>query len=159
MARGLSSCGSQALEGLVAPQHVGSSRIRAQTCVPCIGRRILNHCATREVPLSNFSYADVQREDFIWVRSKTASHTSKDRLQWPHKSEPQPLAGRPLHEGAPLSQAHWLGQGTLVRKSTPPSSLPCHHNLSKFYQTFKSQSSHTSSRKSSQNCPWLSLLL
>ena len=35
--------------GLVALQHVGSSRTRAQTCFPCIGRRILNHCATREV--------------------------------------------------------------------------------------------------------------
>ena len=34
--------------GLAAPWHVGSSRTRAQTCVPCIGRRILNHCATRE---------------------------------------------------------------------------------------------------------------
>ena len=36
--------------GLVAPQHVGSSRARARTRVPCIGRRILNHCATREAP-------------------------------------------------------------------------------------------------------------
>ena len=36
--------------GLVAPQHVGSFRTRAQTHVPCIGRWILNHCATREVP-------------------------------------------------------------------------------------------------------------
>ena len=35
--------------GLVAPQHVGSSRTRARTRVPCIGRWILNHCATREV--------------------------------------------------------------------------------------------------------------
>ena len=34
--------------GLVTPQHVGSSQARAQTRVPCIGRRILNHCATRE---------------------------------------------------------------------------------------------------------------
>ena len=34
--------------GLVAPQHVGSSRSRARTHVPCIGRQILNHCATRE---------------------------------------------------------------------------------------------------------------
>ena len=34
---------------LVSPWHVGSSRIRARTRVPCIGRRILNHCATREV--------------------------------------------------------------------------------------------------------------
>ena len=34
--------------GLVAPRHVGSSWTRDQTRVPCIGRRILNHCATRE---------------------------------------------------------------------------------------------------------------
>ena len=36
--------------GLVAPRHVGSSRTRARTRVPCVGRRILNHCATREAP-------------------------------------------------------------------------------------------------------------
>ena len=36
--------------GLAAPQHVGSSQTRAQTHVPCIGRQILNHCATREAP-------------------------------------------------------------------------------------------------------------
>ena len=40
--------------GLVAPRHVGSSRTRARTCVPCIGRRILNHCINREVPYVNF---------------------------------------------------------------------------------------------------------
>ena len=40
--------------GLVAPRHVGSSRTRAWTCVPCIGRWILNHCSTREVPLYLF---------------------------------------------------------------------------------------------------------
>ena len=34
--------------GLAAPRHVGSSRTRDRTRVPCIGRRILNHCATRE---------------------------------------------------------------------------------------------------------------
>ena len=55
--RGLSRCGAQApdaqaqwlwLTGLVAPQHVGSSHTRARTRFPCIGRQILNHCATRE---------------------------------------------------------------------------------------------------------------
>ena len=29
---------------------MGSSRTRDRTRVSCIGRRILNHCATREVP-------------------------------------------------------------------------------------------------------------
>ena len=37
--------------GLVALWHVGSSQTRARTCVPCIGRRILNHSAIREVPM------------------------------------------------------------------------------------------------------------
>ena len=55
----LSCCGAQApnvqaqylwLTGLVAPQHVGSSQTRARTRVPCTGRQILNHCATREAP-------------------------------------------------------------------------------------------------------------
>ena len=51
---GFSSCGAQAQQlwrtGLVAPRHVGSSQTRARTHVPCIGRWILNHCATREAP-------------------------------------------------------------------------------------------------------------
>ena len=57
--RGLSRRGAQApdaqaqqlwLTGLVAPWHVGSSQTRARTRVPCIGRQIPNHCATREAP-------------------------------------------------------------------------------------------------------------
>ena len=42
------------LAGLVAPRHVGSSRTRDRTRVPCIGRRILIHCATREAPVIQF---------------------------------------------------------------------------------------------------------
>ena len=38
------------LTGPAAPRHVGSSQTRARTRVPCIGRRILNHCTTREAP-------------------------------------------------------------------------------------------------------------
>ena len=45
--RSLSNCGSRSL---VSPRHVGSSQTRARTRVPCIGRQILNHCATREAP-------------------------------------------------------------------------------------------------------------
>ena len=52
--RGFSFCGAWAQyllrPGLVAPRHVGSSWTRDQTCVPCIGRLILLHCATRKVP-------------------------------------------------------------------------------------------------------------
>ena len=45
--------------GLVAPQHVGSSQTRAQTRVTCIGKRILNHCATREALAQVFSNFNV----------------------------------------------------------------------------------------------------
>ena len=60
--RGLFCCGAQApdaqaqqlrLTGPVAPRHVGSSRTRAQTRVPCISRQTLNHCATREARFPN----------------------------------------------------------------------------------------------------------
>ena len=39
--------------GLAALQHTGSSQMRSQTCVPCIGRNILIHCTTREVLVSS----------------------------------------------------------------------------------------------------------
>ena len=61
----LSRCGAQApdtqaqqlwLTGPFAPRHVGSSQTRARTCVPCIGRQTLNHCATREVPFVYFCF-------------------------------------------------------------------------------------------------------
>ena len=61
--RGLSCCGAQApdaqaqqlwLTGPAAPRHVGSSQTRARTRVPCIGRQILNHCATREALFNIF---------------------------------------------------------------------------------------------------------
>ena len=42
------------LTGQVAPRHAGSSQTRARTRVPCIGRQILNHCATREAPVLFF---------------------------------------------------------------------------------------------------------
>ena len=58
VACGLSSCGSQAQQlwhtGLFAPRHVGSSRIRDQTRVPCIGRseerRVGKECRSRWSP-------------------------------------------------------------------------------------------------------------
>ena len=42
--------------GLVALRHVGSSQTRDRTCVPCIGRQILNPCATTEVPTLFFFF-------------------------------------------------------------------------------------------------------
>ena len=53
-----SCCGAWALNvwakslccsGLAPLRHVGSSRTRNRTCVPCIGRWLPSHCSTREV--------------------------------------------------------------------------------------------------------------
>ena len=61
--RGLSCCGAQApdaqaqylwLTGPATARHVGSYQTRARTRVPCIGRQILNHCATREATVFVF---------------------------------------------------------------------------------------------------------
>ena len=70
---GLSCCGAQApdaqaqqlwLTGLVAPRYVGSSQTRARTRVPCTGRQILNHCATREAPMKQKPYCNNFNKDF-----------------------------------------------------------------------------------------------
>ena len=45
--------------GLVAPRHVGSSRTRARTRVPCIGRWILNKYATREALIDIYKTHDI----------------------------------------------------------------------------------------------------
>ena len=74
----LSSCGARLLllqstgsraraqwlwhTGLVPLWHVESPRIRDQTCVPSIGRQILNHWTTREVQLPVFYYTHFNKE-------------------------------------------------------------------------------------------------
>ena len=74
---GLSCCGAQApdaqaqqlwLTGPVALRHVGSSQTRARTRVPCIGRQILNHCATREARVLLFYY--FLMASLIWLLQK-----------------------------------------------------------------------------------------
>ena len=59
---GLQARGLQQLwhVGFVTPRHVGSSQTRVRTRVPCIGRQILHHCATREVPLLDDFYCPPQ---------------------------------------------------------------------------------------------------
>ena len=55
---GFSSCGWWVQQlwhlGLVALVWDLSSQIRGGACVPCIGRWVLNHWTTREVPVSAF---------------------------------------------------------------------------------------------------------
>ena len=56
---------------LVATWHVKSSQTRDQTCVPCIGRWLLNHWTTTEVPrlanlIKKWSHSVVS--DSLWPR-------------------------------------------------------------------------------------------
>ena len=48
--------------GLAPLRHVESPRTRDRTCVPCIGRQILNHWTTREVQLPVFYYTHFNNE-------------------------------------------------------------------------------------------------
>ena len=54
--------------GLVAPRHVGSSQTRDRTRVPCIGRWILNHWATREARLITFDVDLDHLDEILFVR-------------------------------------------------------------------------------------------
>ena len=93
--RGLSRCGAQApdaqaqqlwLTGPVAPRHVGSSQTRARTRVPRIGRRILNHCATREAPKFFLKAAS-----FHLVLKTTVAHpgpSDAPPMVWPYYFRP-----------------------------------------------------------------------
>ena len=74
---GLSRCRAQApdaqsqqlwLTGLAAPRHVGSSWTGARTRVPCIGRQIPNHCATREAPYFYFQVKKTHKNPFPLIK-------------------------------------------------------------------------------------------
>ena len=66
---GFSSCGMRAqqlwLTGLVAPRHVGSSRARDRTRIPCIGRLTPNHCATRKAQNWGFNVIPLLLSSFF----------------------------------------------------------------------------------------------
>ena len=77
----LPGCRAQAQQlwhtGLVAPQHVGSSRIRGQTRVSCNGRGILYHWATRGAPLSLWWSVDWRNESHVIDSSHMYPHLLK----------------------------------------------------------------------------------
>ena len=99
-----SRCGAQApdaqgqqlwLTGPAAPRHVGSSQTRARTRVPCIGRQILNHCATTEAPL----FFNVYLFIYFWL-----CHAACGILVPRAGIEPRPLAVKAL------SPNHWTSR-------------------------------------------------
>ena len=92
--------------GLVAPRHVGSSRTRARTRVPCIGRWILNHCATREVPSSPVFFLKKKKQ-----RRFTMTFQNKVQPPWPvhhdvARNFPASLLATPCLDYTPLLLLH-----------------------------------------------------
>ena len=90
--------------GLVVPQRVGSSQTRARTRVPCIGRQILNHCTTREVPRIAFFFFLKMFSGFIYLFIFGCVGSSFPRegfLQFRR-------AGATLHHGARASHSRGL---------------------------------------------------
>ena len=67
---------------------MGSSRTRDWTCVPCIGRRIINHWATREIPTfflkSSHWITLVYKHAVIFLKKKVFSWSYFSYQLWPH---------------------------------------------------------------------------
>ena len=83
---------------------MGSSRTRAQTRVPCIGRQILNHCATREVLDLHFDKQIKKR----WEEMERIQVDKTDKVQTPN-----------LHSGADAQSEYerytWIQLGQSVQ--------------------------------------------
>ena len=82
---GFSSCGHT---DLLAPWYVGSSWTRDWTCVPCVGRQILNQWTTREVPGKSLAWlidAVCPRANGIWVNSRAKSVPSQSETTYTQK--------------------------------------------------------------------------
>ena len=82
----LSSCGVQdsrawasvvAARGLSCSVACGSSLTRDWTCVPCIGRQILNHWTTRDVPISVLLIPNTQLFFRRWPSDSPAALPAK----------------------------------------------------------------------------------
>ena len=125
----------RAAQGLAAPWYVGSSQTRDRTCVPCVGRHILNHWTTREAPLVHLfprllrTVPSQGRSDFvslprllsIYVGNSLSlpqgSHPPDSDSTLPHPSPSRPCGSswlismpwlRAVHTAWPTSAFHLL---------------------------------------------------
>ena len=68
---------------------MGSSWTRARTCVPCIGRQILNHCTTREAQL--FVFQGLSATPCPQCRQRLAGAAGQTKLHHKQKYQSQNL--------------------------------------------------------------------
>ena len=79
---------------------MGSSRTRGQTCVPCTGRWILNHCTTREA-----------QQRYLNVRIKIGFYSSDEIIESEDQTikDPSGVSADILLAGVLLTPAGLLG--------------------------------------------------
>ena len=97
------------LTGL-APRHVGSSQTRARTRVPCIGRQILNHCATREAPRPPFD-SDFKANNVILLLHTSVNISKRWMFSY--------ISGMPLPYLMKLTVIPWYHQIPRSCKNSP----------------------------------------
>ena len=133
------------LTGPAAPRHVGSSQTRARTRVPCIGRQILNHCATREAPGDLFFKKRKSSAFEIMTLSekKTMSHSSPQPVRTEEEKRRSLGSPAPFSNGRPSPAPRKLWITQRVSPASPRASdtfqqtlpdvslpLPCHRPCS-----------------------------
>ena len=74
--------------GLAASQHVESSQSRDPSLVPDIGRRILNHWTTREVPYNSSIFNFLRKIHFAFHGGWTKLHSYQQYPKVPFSSHP-----------------------------------------------------------------------
>ena len=66
----------------------GSSQPRDQTCISCIVRQVLNHCTTREIPLSLSKKVNFKMSVYYISEKAMAPHSSTLAWRIPWTEEP-----------------------------------------------------------------------
>jgi hypothetical protein len=133
------------VHGLSCPKALGSSQTRDQTCVPGIGRQILNYWTTRKVPkfLTTSYLCETIKAQSCLVGSKTmiipSDFIASQFLGWSSQKLESMMAGTygmmfPHQEEKRQSQ----GAGRIVAIERDPDlwvpvtsrlRLPCHYGL------------------------------
>ena len=100
--------------GLVVPRHVGSSRTRARTRVPSIGRQILNRRTTREALNNNINTLVVSsKSTALNQRAVTTRYKAVCRWGEASNAAPRREAGCDVKKIAPMVMNRSVQPGTL----------------------------------------------
>ena len=89
---------------------MGSSRTKARTCVPCIGRWILNHCATTEAPKLLFKFNLMLKNNATFDERTCETHTQQN-ISGLDSSHIENSKDKPISTGHFISQVQSFPTG------------------------------------------------